>query len=174
MKKLYSLIPLILLIYLSCEDKKDDEDTTLIPSTNPTEVTLWGVDYSVEDTYTLDLSDNQLTGEIPSEIGNLTNLEGLTLSHNQLSGELPIEIRNLANLSTLDLAENQLSGSPFDILLDLENLDYLYLHDNQFSGYIPVTVCESLYAITAGDNQFCPPYPYCFVYAEYQDISNCP
>ena len=80
----------------------------------------------------------------------------------------------LANLSYLDLSENQLSGSPFDILLDLANLDYLYLHDNQFSGYIPVTVSANLYAITAGDNQFCPPYPYCFVYAEYQDISNCP
>ena len=52
--------------YLSCEDKKDDEDTTLIPSTNPTEVTLWGVDYSVKDTYTLDLSDNQLCPPYPS------------------------------------------------------------------------------------------------------------
>ena len=49
MKKQYLLIPLVLLIYLSCEDKKEDEDTTLIPDTNPTEVTLWGEVYSVEN-----------------------------------------------------------------------------------------------------------------------------
>ena len=92
---------LILLIYLSCEDKKDDEDTTLIPSTNPTEVTLWGVDYSVEDTYTLDLSDNQLTGSIPPEIGNLTNLTKLYLFNNELTGEIPESICDL----TLDFTD---------------------------------------------------------------------
>ena len=107
MKKLYSLIPLILLIYLSCEDKKDDEDTTLIPSTNPTEVTLWGVDYSVEDTYTLDLSDNQLTGSIPPEIGDLTNLISLDLGENQLTGIIPDEFCN-QGASSPNLSNNQL------------------------------------------------------------------
>ena len=88
MKKQYLLIPLILLIYLSCEDKKDDEDTTLIPSKNPTEVTLWGVDCSVEDTYTLDLSDNQLTGIIPDEFCN-QGVSSPNLSNNQLCPPYP-------------------------------------------------------------------------------------
>ena len=122
----------------------------------------------------LDLGDNQLTGEIPSEIWNLVELTNLNLSNNQLTGEIPSEIENLANLYILDLSENQLSGSPFDILLDLANLNILHLAYNQFSGYIPVTVCESLNWVTTGNNQFCPPYPYCFWNAEYQDISNCP
>ena len=69
MKKQYLLIPLILLIYLSCEDKKEDEDTTLIPDTNPTEVTLWGEVYSVENTDTIYLNISGLIGPIPSEIG---------------------------------------------------------------------------------------------------------
>ena len=46
----------------------------------------------------LDLRDNQLSGSIPSELGNLANLEGLWLDGNQLSGPIPSELGNLANL----------------------------------------------------------------------------
>ena len=57
MKKLYILLFISVLISWSCEDK----DTT----TN--EVSLWGKVYSIEDTDTLNLGGNQLTGSIPSE-----------------------------------------------------------------------------------------------------------
>ena len=42
-----------------------------------------------------DLQDNQFIGEIPSEIGNLTNLTTLNLAVNQLTGEIPPEVCNL-------------------------------------------------------------------------------
>ena len=45
------------------------------------------------------LYDNDLSGEIPKEIGKLTNLEGLNLGVNQLLGEIPKEIGKLINLS---------------------------------------------------------------------------
>ena len=46
----------------------------------------------------LELFDNQLSGELPSELGRLSNLEGLHLNDNQLSGELPSELGRLSNL----------------------------------------------------------------------------
>ena len=56
------------------------------------------------------LGSNQLSGEVPPELGSLSSLQVLVLHSNQLSGELPPGLGNLANLETLDLRSNQLSG----------------------------------------------------------------
>ena len=86
----------------------------------------------------LSLNDNQLSGEIPSELGNLLNLQRLDLSDNQLSGEIPSELGNLLNLYRLELDGNRLSGEIPAELGSLPNLEYLYLADNRLSGEIPV------------------------------------
>ena len=49
----------------------------------------------------LSLRDNDLTGELPPELGNLANLERLYLSDNGLTGEIPPELGNLANLGVM-------------------------------------------------------------------------
>ena len=54
----------------------------------------------------LDLYDSRLSGEIPAELGNLTNLKALFLHENELSGEIPVELGNLANLEVLVLFSN--------------------------------------------------------------------
>ena len=102
MKKLYPLLSVLFLIYWGCEDKTDDNTPEVVDDT-PTEVTLWGVVYSVEDTDTLNLYNNDLTGPIPPEIGNLTNLTYLNLGVNKLTGNIPSEIGNLTYLSVLYL-----------------------------------------------------------------------
>ena len=51
----------------------------------------------------LSLKDNELTGEIPSEIGNLTNLEHFYLYSNQLTGDIPQEVCNLIINNNLDI-----------------------------------------------------------------------
>ena len=85
----------------------------------------------------LDLGGNQLTGEIPPELGNLANLEVLGLYVNQLIGEIPPELGNLANLEVLGLYVNQLTGEIPPELGNLANLEVLYLHVNQLTGEIP-------------------------------------
>ena len=59
---------------------------------------------------------NQLTGNIPPELGNLTELEGLLLSNNQLTGQIPPELGNLPRLQRLELSGNPLTGCIPDTL----------------------------------------------------------
>ena len=74
-------------------------------------IELWGICYSIENT--TEISENGwIIGEIPPEIGNLTNLESLSLLYNdELTGSIPSEIGNLSNLNSLNLSLNQLSGN---------------------------------------------------------------
>tara|TARA_B100001250_G_C19747212_1_gene765921 strand:+ start:311 stop:1210 length:900 start_codon:yes stop_codon:yes gene_type:complete len=149
-------------------------------------VELWGECYSKVYTTILDLSNRGLTGSIPIEIGNLTNLERLYLNENQLTGEIPSEIGNLTNLTSINLSVNSLTGSIPNEIGSLTNLSYLNLSQNQLSGFIPNEICSlNLTWFGAHDNglnptsevhnnQFCPPYPSCIDhYVLYQDTSNC-
>ena len=45
----------------------------------------------------LDLRDNQLSGSIPSELGNLTNLQVLELRDNQFSGCVPVKLLDMTS-----------------------------------------------------------------------------
>ncbi|WP_270999924.1 immunoglobulin-like domain-containing protein [Listeria seeligeri] len=52
-----------------------------------------------------------LSGTIPDEIGNLTNLTYLRLMGNSLNGTIPDSIGNLTKLQTLDLAGNAMNST---------------------------------------------------------------
>ena len=84
----------------------------------------------------LDLANNNFSGEISDELGNLTNLEGLDLFGNNLSGEIPDRLGDLTSLKSLDLGSNNLSGEIPDRLGDLTNLEDLDLGSNNLSGEI--------------------------------------
>ena len=80
----------------------------------------------------------QLTGIIPPELGNLTNLETLDLSDNQLTGTIPTELGDLTNLEALNLTRNRLTGPAPPELGSLTNLSSLALGGNELSGSIPL------------------------------------
>ena len=120
-----------------------------------TEVELWGECYNIEETTELDLIEGGLTGEIPSDIGNLTNLVGLYLDNNQLTGEIPPELGQLTNLTYLSLSHNQLTGEIPPEIGNLTDLFFLYLHNNQLNGEIPSNIGNliNLIVLFLGYNQ---------------------
>ncbi len=88
----------------------------------------------------LNLHSNKLSGTIPAEIGDLTNLQTLNLSYNQLSGDIPTTIGNLDTLQKISLSYNQLSGDIPTTIGNLTMLKDLELYNNQLSGNIPATI----------------------------------
>ncbi|MYK34948.1 MAG: hypothetical protein F4045_07535, partial [Chloroflexi bacterium] len=70
---------------------------------------------------------NQLSGAIPSELGNLVNLVVLDLQNNQLSGTIPEELGGLVNLESLSLKGNGLSGCIPAGLQSVTDNDLLWL-----------------------------------------------
>ncbi len=87
----------------------------------------------------LNIGDNNLSGTIPAEINLLDSLVTLNLSLNDLSGTIPA-LTNQPNLTVLDLSSNGLTGSIPDNIGDFKNLGHLLLTSNQLSGEIPVSV----------------------------------
>ena len=83
------------------------------------------------------LNANTLTGEIPPELGGLTNLTNLNLTANELGGAIPAELGSLANLQHLELGSNALSGPIPSELGNLTNLEGLWLNANRLTGEIP-------------------------------------
>ncbi|XXG61850.1 hypothetical protein AAC387_Pa05g0349 [Persea americana] len=88
--------------------------------------------------YNLSLNDNKLSGLVPEELGQLSNLELLDLSMNGFFGPIPKQIERCTKLHSLKLNGNNLNGSiPFQIG-NLENLQMILdLSQNFFTGEIP-------------------------------------
>eukprot|EP00547_Thalassionema_nitzschioides_P003621 CAMPEP_0194212994 /NCGR_PEP_ID=MMETSP0156-20130528/13252_1 /TAXON_ID=33649 /ORGANISM="Thalassionema nitzschioides, Strain L26-B" /LENGTH=780 /DNA_ID=CAMNT_0038940921 /DNA_START=136 /DNA_END=2478 /DNA_ORIENTATION=- len=85
----------------------------------------------------LQLHGNMLTGTIPEVYGSMTTLEILELQLNDLEGSIPDSLYNLTLLSELSLEDNNLNGT---ISSRIENLDYLRIFsagENSLSGNIP-------------------------------------
>lgn len=79
----------------------------------------------------LDISDNKLSGALPSEIRQLKNLKVLNVSNNDMTG-VPAEIGQLSKLEVLNLSNNRLTGLPYE-LGNLKNLKVLDLSGNNYS-----------------------------------------
>lgn len=91
---------------------------------------------------TLNLSGNSISGPIPPQIGRLTSLTTLNLSNNQLDGVIPMTIGNNTNLSVLNLSLNQLDGQIPSSIGRLSTLDQLYLNDNTLTCHVPTTMAN--------------------------------
>ncbi|KAL9339616.1 hypothetical protein Peur_068631 [Populus x canadensis] len=87
----------------------------------------------------IDLSCNNLTGEIPFELGNLNNIMLLNLSHNSFK---PPTFSNLKEIESLDLSYNNLNGEIPRQLVDLNFLSAFSVAHNNLSGKTPEMVAQ--------------------------------
>ncbi len=110
---------------------------------------------------TIDLRDNNLTGHLPAEIGDFSNLETLFLLFNQLSGTIPAEIGNLTQLKRLSFTGNQLTGTIPTQMGNMTSLERLFLNDNQLFDEIPIELgnLSNLEALSLINNRFTGPIP---------------
>ena len=132
----------------------------------------------------LDLSDNQIHGEIPNWVWKLPKLSFVNLSCNYLEGPL----LNLSSKHLLDLHSNRFQGQlptplPFFNYLDLSRnnfnsvipvLDlswndsnpsiFLSLSNNKFHGQIPESICNATFvgALDLSNNSINGTIPHCF------------
>ncbi|CAN6457128.1 unnamed protein product [Victoria cruziana] len=87
------------------------------------------------------LGSMSLQGQFPRGLKNCTSMTGLDLSDNQLSGSLPSDISSYVGfVTTLDLSKNKFSGEIPDNLKNCTYLNVLKLDDNQFTGEIPAGI----------------------------------
>lgn len=113
---------------------------------------------------TIDLSSNELVGDIPNDFSRMNALLSLNLSRNNLSGSIIEGIGLMKMLESLDLSRNHLSGKISVGLANLTFLSVLDLSNNNLSGRIPSsTQLQGFDSSTyEGNIQLCgPPLPEC-------------
>ncbi|CDP11037.1 unnamed protein product [Coffea canephora] len=85
----------------------------------------------------LNLSQNALEGTIPPTFGGLLKLQEMELGYNKFQGPCPSELCYLLNLGRLSLSSNLLSGRLPSCIGNITSLRYLYLDSNNLSFNLP-------------------------------------
>jgi len=109
----------------------------------------------------LNLSSNNLSGLIPTDIGELISLKTINLSNNQLSDSIPSQFYNLLKLEAINLSSNQLNGFIKNEITQLTSLKSLILNNNQFIGTIPIHISRlsNLSTLRLNNNSLSGPVP---------------
>ncbi|PIN03790.1 Serine/threonine protein kinase [Handroanthus impetiginosus] len=105
----------------------------------------------------LTLTENLLDRTIPAVLGNITSLKKLALAYNPFSqGELPPELGNLTNLEYMWLADCNIVGSIPDSFGGLRRLKNLDLSNNGLTGRIPSVLSQlkSIVQVELYNNSF--------------------
>ncbi|THU53151.1 hypothetical protein C4D60_Mb10t11380 [Musa balbisiana] len=92
----------------------------------------------------LELYSNNISGMIPSDLGNLTNLDS-RLNNNSLSGHIPGSLTTITALQVLDLSNNGLSGE--------------VPSNGSFSQFTPISFQNNAQLCGPGASKACPNSP---------------
>jgi hypothetical protein len=124
----------------------------------------------------IQLSNNLLSGKIPTTIGLLRSLATFKVDHNMIEGPLPDEKKNMEKIQKLFLGHNKFHGA-FPNFTAMPHLQQLRLNDNDpgFTGQLPHAInlagtpaggcggehtnCSNLQELHIGGNRFTGPLP---------------
>ncbi|KAJ0098676.1 hypothetical protein Patl1_21270 [Pistacia atlantica] len=115
--------------FLKLQESNRQEADGVIPDE------LWSLKFPYLPVWELNI--NRLSGQLPKELGMLSELEYLGLGGNNFSGPLPSELGNLTKLKTFIIGTNDFSGPLPSELGNLTNLNTLYIDSTGLSGEIP-------------------------------------
>ena len=87
--------------------------------------------------YTIDLSNNILSGPIWPEFGDLKTLQIFDLSWNNISGSIPPNLSETSSLEKVDFSHNALTGEIPSALTKLHSLSNFTVSYNRLRGRIP-------------------------------------
>lgn len=108
----------------------------------------------LENLVSLQFFENNLSGEIPVEIGEFKKLEALSLYRNNLTGSIPQNIGSWSEFDYIDVSENFLTGKIPPEMCKKGKMSALLVLQNNLSGEIPATYgnCFSLKRFRVSDN----------------------
>jgi len=132
----------LIAIYNSTNGSNWNNNTNWL-STEP--ISTWhGVTVKGNKVTELELGDNNLTGTLPPEIGDLTGLQYLSFYYgNSINGNLPPEIGNLTELRLISIENNNFTGEIPASYANLTNIRGFWFNNNQLSGEIPSFVTSN-------------------------------
>ncbi|KAJ6733176.1 LRR RECEPTOR-LIKE SERINE/THREONINE-PROTEIN KINASE-RELATED [Salix koriyanagi] len=133
-----------------------------------------GADSTYSRVTGLSLSNCQLLGSIPANLGMIQHLQNLDLSNNSLNGPLPFSLLSATQLRFLDLSSNMISGYLPETIGRLQNLELLNLSDNYLAGTLPanLTALHNLTAVSLKNNNFTGNLPGGFRTVQVLDLSS--
>ncbi|XP_050207978.1 receptor-like protein 6 [Mercurialis annua] len=110
----------------------------------------------------LNLSSNKMSGELSPSICNLNSLQVLDLSFNNLSGQLPRCLGNFSDsLSVLNLKGNSFHGTIPSLWKNACQLKMIGMSHNKLQGPLPKSLgnCSLLKMVDFGSNQIIDVFP---------------
>lgn len=85
----------------------------------------------------MDLSNNNFSGDIPTQITSLKGLWWLNLPHNALTGKIPENIGAMGDIGFIDFSTNWLSGEIPSSITILSKSSLFNVSNNKLTGRIP-------------------------------------
>merc|ERR1712166_1662987 len=93
----------------------------------------------------LNFDTNSLSGSIPSSLSMLTKLQGINLSYNQFESTIPTELGSTTEMRLFDISNNESIIGTFPTELDQwRNIEKLYIQNTKITGFVPREFCSMI------------------------------